>query len=247
MPAKSKQGPRELTRDIRRNMITRRISLSLAALVGVGLALGTSAGAQVIVQTFTFGSPTPQNVPINDTFTFNTFNQSLGLLGGVTLTLSTSITAEVDIFNSTGSNQAFTNAEASIPVTLTGPGPTVVNETATAGPFSGTASPGFNAFPGLTANASSTVNVLQANWLLYENPPSGLTGTLTATSTNGNYSGSGAGGALFFGGSATASGTITLTYLYQTAGSIPEPGATTFLAAGVLGSLGMVIRRRKKQ
>jgi hypothetical protein len=225
-------------------MITRRISLSLATLVGVGLALGTSAGAQVIVQTFTI--PTAPTSSINDTFTFNTFNSSLGILGGVTLTLSTSITAEVDIFNSSGGNLAFTQAEASIPVTLTGPGPTIVNETATAGPFSGTATPGFNAFPGLTANASNTVAVPQADWGLYENPPSGLTGTLTATSASGSYSGSGSSD-LFFGGSATAGGTITLTYLYQAAGSIPEPGTTTFLAAGVLGSLGMVIRRRKKQ
>jgi hypothetical protein len=225
-------------------MITRRISLSLAALVGVGLALGTSAGAQVIVQTFTI--PTAP-VPINDTFTFNTFQGSLGILGNVTLTLSTSITAEVDIFNSSGVNQAFTGATATIPVTLSAPGPTVVNATAIAGPLSGTAAPGSNDFTGLVSNASTTVNVPMIDWGLYEDPPASATATLTATSTTGTYSGSGAPGVLFFGGNATVGGTITLTYFYQPAGTIPEPGTTTFLAAGVLGSLGMVIRRRKKK
>jgi uncharacterized protein (TIGR03382 family) len=224
-------------------MITRRISLTLAALVGVGLALGTSAGAQVIVQTFTIPS---QAVPFTDSFTFNTFNTSMGLLGGVTLSLSTSVTAEVDIFNSLATNQAFTNANASIPVTLTGPGPVNITATSTAGPVNGTAIPGFNAFPGLPASASTTLNVLPAFWSFYENPPSGVTGLLTAAATSGTYSGN-ANPGVFFGGSAVASGTITLTYFYQAAGTIPEPGTTTFLAAGVLGSLGMVLRRRKKQ
>ncbi len=73
------------------------------------------------------------------------------------------------------------------------------------------------------------------------------TGALTVLSANGSFSGTGpADGSIGFGGSATASAVITITYVYQAAGTIPEPGATTFLAAGVLGSLGMVLRRRRK-
>jgi uncharacterized protein (TIGR03382 family) len=222
-------------------MITRRIRLAHATWVGVGLALATSAGAQVIIQTFTI--PAGTSVPFSQNFTFNTFNPALGILGNVTLSLATSITAEIDIFNSNAIPQTFTNATATIPVTLTGPGPTTVLATAMAGPISGVATPGINAFPGLPANASTTMNVLPANWGFYENPPSGITGTLNVSAASGNYNGTPIPG-VFFGGSATAGATVTLEYDYQAA--IPEPGATSFLAAGVLGGLGMVLRRRKK-
>jgi len=83
-----------------------------------------------------------------------------------------------------------------------------------------------------------------ADWGFYEGV--GVqTGVLNAAASSGSYSGV-ANPGIFFGGSATAGATITITYLYQPAGTIPEPGATTFLAAGVLGSLGMVLRRRRK-
>jgi len=226
-------------------MITRSISLSLAALVGLGLAIGTSANAQVIVQTFTI--PT-QSVPFNINFTFNKFDSSLGTLGLVQLDLATSITAEVDVFNSTNTPQNFTNDTASIPVTLTGPGPVTETATATAGPINGTvpAGPVVGAFPGITANANNSLNINPLLWIPnYEGVGPG-TGTLNASSTSGSYAGT-ANTGVFFGGSATAGGTITLRYFYQPAGTIPEPGTTTFLAAGVLGSLGMVLRRRKNK
>jgi len=222
-------------------MITRRVSLSLAALVGIGLAVGRGAGAQVITQSFTIPS---QAVPFSNNFTFNLFDSTLGVLGQVTVSLSTSITAEVDVFNSLAVNQSFTNATASIPVTLTAPDAVVLTATGVAGPVSGTAIPGFNAFPGLTANASSSQNLPMADWGFYEGIGP-MTGNLTASAASGTYSGN-ANPGVFFGGSAVAGGTITIVYLYQPAGTIPEPGATTFLAAGVLGSLGMVIRRRRK-
>jgi len=212
-------------------MITKRVSLTLAALVGIGLAIGQGAGAQVITQSFSFPSAMwPINTtPFTDTFTFNTFNTSLGVLGQVTVSLNTSITAEVDIFNNSSSVQPFTNATASIPVTLTGPDGVVLSATGVAGPISGTVNPGFNAFPGLTTNANVSQTLPFGDFPGYEDPPSTATGTLTFTAASGSYAGS-ASSQVFFGGSATASGTITITYLYQPTGTIPEPGATTFLA-----------------
>ncbi len=225
-------------------MITKRISLTLATLVGIGLAIGQGAGAQSIVQTFTV--PTGTVVPFSQNFTFNLFNSNLGLLDQVTLALSTTITAEVDVFNSTAVNQTINNATASIPVTLTAPDSITDVATGIAGPLPPEiANPGFNAYGGNTATANTTQNVPMADWIpFYEGIGPG-TGTLTAAAAAGTYSGQ-ANPGVFFGGSATAGATITLTYLYQPAGTIPEPGATTFLAAGVLGSLGMVLRRRRK-
>jgi len=223
-------------------MVTRRISLTLAALVGIGLAIGQGAGAQVIVQTFTV--PTGTVVPFSQNFTFNLFDSTLGLLQSVTLSLSTSITAEVDVFNSLASPQAFTNGNASIPVTVTAPDAVTETATGVAGPVAGTANPGFNAFPGLPASASTSQTIPMGDWGFYEGVGP-MTGNINAASTSGTYSGN-ANPGVFFGGSAVAGATITITYLYAPAGTVPEPAATTFLAAGVLGSLGMVLRRRRK-
>jgi hypothetical protein len=225
-------------------MITKRISLTLAALLGIGLAIGQGAGAQVIVQTFTV--PAGSMVPLtNGNFTFDLFDSTLGVLDSVTVALSTSITATVDVFD-TGGTQSFSNATATIPITLTAPDGITSTATAVAGPIGGTVSTIVTQFPGITANANNTQNVPGADFSFYEGV--GLvTAPLDVTSTNGSYSGTGpANGTIGFGGSATAGATVTITYLYQPAGTIPEPGATTFLAAGVLGSLGMVIRRRRK-
>ena len=224
-------------------MITRSISLTLAVLAGIGLAIGRGADAQVIVQPFTIPS---QSVPFTNNFTFNLFDTSLGTLNSVSIALATSITAEVDVVNFTPNPQPFTNATASIPVTLTAPDAITETATGVAGPINGTATVlnGITPFSGLQTTASQSTNVPLADFGFYEGIGP-MTGTLIASATAGNYSGS-ANPGVFFGGSAVASGTITITYLYQPAGTIPEPGATTFLAAGVLGSLGMVFRRRKK-
>jgi uncharacterized protein (TIGR03382 family) len=229
-------------------MVTRRISLTLAALAGIGLAIAQGAGAQVIVQTFTVpnGTVVPWNSGLGFNFTFNLFDSTKGVLDEVNIALSTNITAEVDVFNSSAVNQAFTNATANIPVTLTAPDAIVLNADGIAGPVSGTASPGFNAFSGLPATASSSTNVAMADWIPFYEGVGTNTGNLNALASTGTYSGT-ANPSVFFGGSAVAGATITITYVYQPAGSIPEPGATTFLAAGVLGSLGMVVRRRRRK
>ncbi len=93
-------------------MITKRISLTLAALLGIGLAIGQGAGAQVIVQTFTVAT---QGLPITGVtgdFTFNKFDSTLGTLDSVTVTLSTSITATVDVFNTSGNTESFSTPTA---------------------------------------------------------------------------------------------------------------------------------------
>jgi hypothetical protein len=222
-------------------MITKRVSLTLAAIVGLGLAIGPGARAQVIVQTFTINSGTP----ISDTFTFNLFNTALGALDSVTIALNSTVTATVDVFNSSSIPQPFTNAQASIPITLNAPDGITDTVTAVAGPINGIAPPGISSYSALPVPANFSQTLPLGDFPAYEFPPGTSTGTFTVTSTAGNYSGS-ANSSVFFGGSATDVGTITITYLYAPAGTVPEPGATTFFAAGVLGTLGMVIRRRKK-
>lgn len=225
-------------------MITKRISLTLAAIVGAGLALGTGAGAQVIVQTFTI--PTGTTVPFSQILTFNKFDSTLGPLTSITLSLNASILANVDIFNGNSSSNGYSNTSATVAESVTGPGASVAAFTVTAGPFSGTAAPGLTVLPNKFASHSATLNVSAVNFGLYSGIGGG-TGTLTAGALKPTITGTASGSNIqnvFFGGTATVGQVITLTYTYQ---NIPEPGTTTFLAAGVLGSLGMVIRRRKTQ
>jgi len=229
-------------------MINRRVSLSLAAILGVGLALGSPAKAQTIVQTFTIPPGTSTSTPIPP-FVFNLFPASDGALFLVTLNLNANITAEVDVFNTDSSAHNFDNATASIPITASALNLSV-GTTAVAGPVSGTAAASSEtAFPGITTNAntSSSVNTIGALALWYT-PPGTATGLMSAASGNGTYQGTELGGSgdLLFGGKAKYGETLTLTYFYAAAGTIPEPGAATFLAAGVLGSLGIMLRRRRK-
>jgi hypothetical protein len=241
-------APEAVARDSRRNMINRRVSLTMAAIFGVGLAFGATAKAQTIVQTFTIPNGTSTSTVIPP-FVFNLFPAADGALFLVTLNLQAQITAEVDVVNIDNVNHTFNNATASIPVSASALNLTV-GTTAVAGPVAGTAlASSITPFPGLTTNAntSSSVNTPVALALWYT-PPGTATGLMSATGGNGTYTGTQTDGSgkLFFGGQAVYGETLTLTYFYAAAGTIPEPGAATFLAAGVLGSLGIMLRRRRK-
>jgi len=226
-------------------MVTRRIGLTFAALAGIGLAVCQGASAQVIVQSFTIPALTPAS-----TWNPFTFNTSLGTLDEVLLSVTTTINANVIVFNQTANPLGFTDGTATIPENVTAPGVPTITDNVVAGPLSGIANPlALTTFSAPPATNTDNVSVPVGQFSFYENPPTGLTLTIGASAGSGSFSGTETGGSgdLFFGGNATGSGSITLTYLYQPAGTIPEPGATTFLAAGVLGSLGMVIRRRRKK
>jgi hypothetical protein len=211
--------------------------------VVAALALSAASHAQVIVQTFTVPQ---QAVSFNQNITFNKFDTSLGVLNSVTLSLNTSVTAEIDVFNLSGKAQTFSNATASVPVKITGPDGTNFTVTSVAGPISGSVSSlvGITPFIG-NATATGNTTVAPANFGNYSGWGGGNL-TVTFAGLGGTYSGK-APSYVFFGGSANAGGTLTLTYNYTKIQPIPEPGAATFLAAGVLGSVGMVIRRRRKK
>ena len=216
----------------------------IALTVVAAMALSVASRAQVIVQTFTVPQ---QAVSFAQNVTFNKFDTTLGVLNSITLSLSTSVTAEIDVFNFSNKAQTFTNATASVPVKITGPDGSTFTVTSVAGPISGsvTSLVGVTPYAGNTATATGNSVILPANFGQYQGFGGGNL-TVNFQGQNGTYSGS-AGSNVFFGGSATAGGTLTLTYNYTKIQPIPEPGAATFLAAGVLGSVGMVIRRRRKK
>jgi hypothetical protein len=208
-----------------------KIAFRRLALLGLALAaLAVAPKADAAFETFSHTTPTA-TVPFTDSFTLPKFDTSLGTLTGITITLSTSVTAEVDIFNATGSPAAFTNATATIPVTLTSPTETV-STTTTATTPTGIAAPGFSAFPGLTSNTSSTVTVALANFGQYEGVGGG-SASYSAAFSGGSYSGSSIPG-VFFGGTATAGGITSITYTYSPA-AIPEPASMAMVVIGLGG------------
>jgi len=161
-------------------------------------------------------------------------------LDDITITLDATGTAEVDVMNGTASPLSFTGATAKIPVSLTGPGPTSTSVTLSAGPTSGTAAPGFNAFPGLLASATNSVMVIPADFSLFEGL--GLIVSVNVNAGSGTYSGTSEPG-LFFGGSSTAGAVTTIAYSFLPAStSVPEP-ATVSLFGGALLGIGYLLKK----
>jgi hypothetical protein len=182
----------------------------------------------------TFSQPMPtSSVPFTYTFPLPGFNTSLGTLDAITLALKTTGTVEVDVENLNFSPESFTNATASIPITLTGPAGVTTTVDLSAGPLSGTAAPFFNAFPGLVASATGSVSVLPADFVDYEGL--GLIGSVSIDATPGTYLGNSASN-VSFGGSATASAVATVSYAYDPSSStIPEPATMSLLGGALLG------------
>jgi len=227
-------------------MLRKCTSFGLVAASGAILCTGATAKAQVIVQTFTIPTNT---VSYSTSENINLFNSTLGTLNSVTLDLSTSITADIQVFNGTGLGYSFTAAEASVPVQAIGPAGTLTT-TAVTPPINGTVTAAFGVtnFPGQTATADNSITLTSTPNLAAYTGFGGGTSSIAVNGILGTYflvNGTPSGIAIF--GSATAGGTLTLTYNYTKAAVLPEPGVTSMFAAGVLGSLGMVIRRRRKK
>jgi hypothetical protein len=196
--------------------------------------LASAASAAVITQTQSFP---PGSTPFTTGLTFNKFDTSLGTLNGISIALSTTADASVDIINFRAVNQPYWNATATLPVsatTVAGADSVTTTATVVAGPFAGVALPflpGFivNHASGLPVTANSLINVLPANFGFYE----GLgvqTFGVNVSSLFGTFQGSSPIG-LSFGGSAKLNGFVTVTYDYSSA--VPEP--STYIAG--LGAL----------
>jgi len=234
----------------------------------VALAAGivvTAATANASTITQLFGIPST-SIPFLQNINYNLFDTNLGTLTSVTIRLQTTSLAEVDVYNNTGSDQPFTNATASFPLTVSGPPgiTTYITDTITAGPINGTANGGPGVvetkFPGVTGtDDSGNVAIPNVDWALnFEQAGGGVApATINVSAGNGSYAGSAPSG-VFFGGSGALSGTfntppdglvgVTLIYTY-TAGTpgAPEPGTWALLiATGSVSVFGLRRRRALK-
>ncbi len=198
------------------------------------------AGAQASVITYTHTTPSG-TVPFTDNFSFPQFDPSVGTLTSVSVSATTNVVAQINVFNALSSSQAFTNASAAIPVTITAPAGLVLSLTPTAGPLNSVAAVGFNTYSGIPGSASG--NTSPANFSPYLG--TNLFGVAMSFAAGlGTYSGSGPIG-LFFGGTADGGGVTTLTYTY-TPNAVPEPATIGMTLAG-LGFVGFGIFRRRRR
>ena len=218
----------------------RQKSLVLTAVFAALVSLGMRVQAQ-IVQTFTV--PTGTSSPFSQGFTFNKFNSAIGGLTSVTLSLNGSLLSNIDIFNANGVNTAYSGVDSGIHEAVTGPGGQSESFALLTTPaLSGTAAPGTTVLSNISGSKSGIDTVPFVDFSFYS-AIGGGTGTLTAAGNTLSFNGNATPG-LTFGGSGTAGEIITLTYNFTP--TIPEPGAATFLVAGMFGGICVLARRRRK-
>ncbi len=188
---------------------------------------------------------TAQAVPFSTTVDLPAFNPALGTLTGVEVSRAYSGTATVEVENRGDTDEAFTNASASVPVTvsITLDGVTYsVSDTLTAAIGSGTAAPGSNSYPGTLSLGDTNQNPIPPL------TPADFEGAtleipFDVSFADGTFSGTGPRG-LFFGGSATVGGSVDIQYTYTTS-NIPETATWAMMGLGFAG-LGLAGYRARR-
>ena len=219
------------------------------AVVAAIVALGSMTASASFVEYSSTISPQP--VPFTGGFTVRKFDTALGTLTGVSLSLTSNITAQIDIWSALTAPANFTNASASLPITVVSlaPDSTSLTATATATVATGTALPsmpdGFiNSYPGIVGSHTASTTVLPLNWSYYMGLGSGPVSFSTSAGV-GTFSGTGPSG-LFYSGSGAADGVFKIRYDYNEAVSaVPMRAAAWLLGSGLLSFGGAALERRQ--
>jgi hypothetical protein len=219
--------------------ITAYAGMSLSSNAAVEAALDSGTASETFSANYGFCD---SSLASSENLTLADFDPSLGILTGVTLTLVSKDTIESEVINLTGDNEAYNNATATLPVTLTALDGLKVTTTGVAGPFSGVVtSPQFSTrVAGMSQVITTTsAGVAAGDFILYEG--AGQTFDVNVLVSDGVYSGASAGNSIVFFGAGASCGTVDVTYNYT---SVPEPG-TLAAGLGLLGYCGVNMARRR--
>jgi hypothetical protein len=191
-----------------------KLSTSMRSVFGLAaIVLLASSAAMADSQTPPSAVFPSATAPFNETATVAGFNPALGTLNSVDIKfLVGPLTAIVQVFNNTSQDQNFTNASASVSVTLTGPtgAPLSGGATATVAAGIATLSPNPSSFPATPGPATPVTQTITTGLSAFESGP--VTFTFAATG-NGSYAGQAPIG-VFFGGTVQSGATVTVTYNY---------------------------------
>jgi hypothetical protein len=216
-----------------------RLKLFAAAALGAAVMTPACALAATVIETETIAS---QADPYTDTFILPSFNSSLGTLQSVEFVLTDQSTVTVLVNNETGATKNFSDASASFPLTVTGPGGLSVADSITNTVASGSLAGHTQAsYPGSPVTATQTETFTTGLSGFESNSPLNL--SFTAEAGTGSFSGN-ANGNVLFGGSAVTGGTFEVIYDYA-ASAVPEPATWAFMMLGV-GAIGAAMRGRRK-
>jgi hypothetical protein len=221
-----------------------RLKLLAAAALGAAITVPACAlAAQYVEPVVNLPTSGPTQVPWTSNFNIPLFNSSLGTLNEVEFYLTDTTSIAVQITNTTGVAQNFTNALASIPLMLTGPGlgPSGLVATVSTSLANGSANPGTTDFTAVTNTQNVSWNTT-TGLSLFETGP--LPVSYIANAGAGSYSGS-ANGGVDFGGVADVTGTFDVIYDYTPTPGVPEPATWAFMMLGV-GAIGAAMRGRRK-
>ena len=219
--------------------------LFLAGLAATALLSSTMSRAETITQHWNFTN----SGSANDYFNYDLFNSNLGTLTNVRFRLVNTNTADVRLYNLTGSSQDFTNASTAVTVDIFGPpsGQNYISDTITSTVASGTADIGFNDYPGFSATHDVTQYVDSGLFSNYQAAGGGVSANQLQEVTSDYHSSVSAPIFVFAGGGGTTTADLYLYYDY-TSSVTPEPGTIALaIASGAVSFVGLRRRRHARK
>jgi hypothetical protein len=204
--------------------------LLCGALLTATLAVGTGTANASLAESFNFTGATPVNLSLDS------FNPALGTLTGVSLTLSGTVTPELQFYNFSGSPDTFINGSTTGTFNLSFPGDPLMVTTATGTLSTGNITTSNPTTIGTNPTSlNQTINIGWQYWSQYEGTsPVGLTAYLGTFSSGATFDSRN--GQVFVGGNALANGSVTVDYTYN---ATPIPAAAYLFGSGFLGLIGI--------
>lgn len=208
-----------------------------AALSAVALtATMGAAQAATVVESTTIAAVNPHSGTVTSNFTLAGFNTSLGTLTGVTLNLTNTAYAYLDINNLGNANAAtYSNANADVTLSVTVPYFSTFSTHVYEDPAVGTTAANWkDVLNGASVQYVASSSVASADFSAFETTPVTFTYTVDGSDT---YITGQVNGDADLGGGAWSGATLEVVYTY----AVPEAAVWTMLMFG-FGMIGLVLR-----